>query len=97
MGATFTIFDAAKISHKPDQAMLSCLQTSTLQSGHCRALAEFATQAGTSQAEATKLVNDFLGSLTSFDVVLARAARDKTAVPAAADQELAQALKYMDR
>lgn len=63
----------------------------------CRALGEYATQATVPQTEAAKLVSDFLNSLTSFDVVLARAARDKKPVPEAADRELAQALENMDR
>ena len=63
----------------------------------CRALGEFATEAGTPQDKAGQLVNNFLASLQTFDNTLISSLRNKTAVPDTADKEVEQAVQDLDR
>ena len=63
----------------------------------CRALGEFATEAGMPQDEAGQLVNSFLASLQKLDNTLINSLRNKTAVPDAADKEVEQAVQDLDR
>ena len=63
----------------------------------CRALAEYAPQSGVSHEQAAKLLSEFLTSLQSYDLVLARAVRDKTPVPADADKNLDATVQSLDR
>lgn len=65
--------------------------------GMCRALGEFATEAGMPQQKAGQLVNNFLSSLQKLDNTLISSLRSKTPVPDAADKEVEQAVQDLDR
>ena len=63
----------------------------------CRALGEFATDAGMQQEKAAQLVNNFLMSLQALDNTLISSLRSKTPVPDAADKQLEKAIQDLDR
>ena len=63
----------------------------------CRALGEFATDAGMPQEQAGQLVNNFLSSLQTLDNTLISSLRTKIPVPDTADKEVEQAVKDLDR
>lgn len=63
----------------------------------CRALGEFATEAGMPQEKAGQLVNNFLSSLQTLDNTLISSLRNKTSVPDAADKEVEKAVQDLDR
>lgn len=63
----------------------------------CRALGEFATDAGMQQEKASQLVNNFLTSLQALDNTLISSLRSKTPVPDTADKQLEKAIQDLDR
>lgn len=63
----------------------------------CRALGEFATEAGMPQEKAGQLVNNFLLSLQTLDNTLISSLRSKTTVPDTADKDVEQAVQDLDR
>ncbi len=63
----------------------------------CRALGEFAAEAGIPQDKASQLVNSFLASLQALDNTLISSLRSKSPVPDTADKQLNQTIQDLDR
>jgi len=63
----------------------------------CRALGEFATDAGMPTEKAQQLVNNFLMSLQALDNTLITSLRSKVPVPDTADKQLEKTILDLDR
>ncbi len=63
----------------------------------CRALGEFATDAGMATEKAQQLVNNFLMSLQVLDNTLITSLRSKVPVPDIADKQLEKTIQDLDR